>query len=154
MKPLSESLLELSDRVKRIEEASAAAREKNRAAVQARREEFESAVEREGKEFEHTATEMREATQRWWAETKTALERQFEAMRADFEQWQADAHGEAAGKASPRAVQSAEDVAEVAVVLARYCLDAAEWAVARAQRALGDTEDKADVPTEQPVRQG
>ena len=50
-------------------------------------------------------------------------------MRADFER----RHAELEQKSVERAAQSAEDDAVAAVTLAGYCLDAAEWAVVRAE---------------------
>ncbi len=51
MKPLSESLMDLAARVKRLEDSAAAVREQNRAALQARREELETVIDREVKEL-------------------------------------------------------------------------------------------------------
>jgi cell division protein FtsB len=51
MKTLSESLMDLAARVKRLEDSAAAVQEKNRAALQARREELEAAIDREKNEF-------------------------------------------------------------------------------------------------------
>ena len=75
MKPLSESLLDLAARVKRLEDSAAAVREQNRAA------------------------------------------------RA--------------------AAENAEDDAVAAVTLAGYCLDAAEWAVVRAEQTRGEADELA-----------
>ncbi|MBV7704933.1 hypothetical protein A5780_10440 [Nocardia sp. 852002-20019_SCH5090214] len=90
MKPLSESLTDLAARVKQFEESSAAARERSRTALQARREELSETLQNEGNEFEKTAADLRKAAQSWWSDTQDALERQIDAMRADFQKWQAD----------------------------------------------------------------
>ncbi|MFG1798065.1 hypothetical protein [Nocardia sp. NPDC049149] len=90
MKSLSESLMELATKVKKFEESSTAAREKNRAKLQSRREEFDSTFEHERAEFDKTTAELREAALSWWSDTKEAVERQISVMRADFEKWQAD----------------------------------------------------------------
>ncbi|MRH89587.1 hypothetical protein GFY24_19415 [Nocardia sp. SYP-A9097] len=90
MKPLSESLMDLATKVKQFEESSAAAREQNRAKLQARREELGATLEHEGNEFETTTAELRQAAQSWWSDTKDALEHQITVMRADFDKWQAD----------------------------------------------------------------
>jgi DNA repair exonuclease SbcCD ATPase subunit len=136
MKPLSESLTELASRVKRMEDSADAARERNRAALQSRRTELETTIEREGKELEQTTSEIRGAAEHWWSDTKASIERQIEAMRADFEQWQAGGRHEH----RDRAVQSAEDAAAAAIVLAGYCVDAAEWAAVRAGLVRGEDE--------------
>ncbi|RDI55208.1 hypothetical protein [Nocardia mexicana] len=132
MKPLSESLTDLATRVKHIEESSAAMRERNHAALQSRRAELEEAIEREGKELEQTAKEVREATHRWWSDTKGSVERQIEALHADL------AHTDK--ERTERAAQITEDAAMAAVILARYCMDAAEWALVRAGLARGEAE--------------
>ncbi|QLY29786.1 hypothetical protein [Nocardia huaxiensis] len=100
MKPLSESLLDLAARVKQFEESSAATRDRNRAALQARREEVQAAFGHEGSELEKTAAELREAAQQWWSDTRDALEHQIESMRADFEKWQADIKAQRAERAA------------------------------------------------------
>ncbi len=89
MKPLSESLMDLAVKVKQFEDSSAGARDKSRAALQARREKLTATLEHEGHEFEKTASDLREAAQSWWSDTQDAIERQIGAMRADFEKWQA-----------------------------------------------------------------
>jgi nucleoid DNA-binding protein len=89
MKPLSESLMDLAVRVKEFEGSSAGARDKSRAALQARREKLTATLEHEGHEFEKTAADLRDAAQHWWSDTQEALERQISVMRADFDKWQA-----------------------------------------------------------------
>ncbi|OJF82936.1 hypothetical protein NS14008_32160 [Nocardia seriolae] len=90
MKPLSESLRDLAARVQQFEESSAATREKNVAALQAKKEDLAATFGHEGKEIEKTAAELREAAQSWWADTREALERQIGLVRADFEKWQTE----------------------------------------------------------------
>ncbi|WP_227980102.1 hypothetical protein [Nocardia spumae] len=94
--------MDLAARVKQFEDASAAAREKNRAALRARREEVSTTLEHEESEFEKTAGELRKAAQNWWSETQEAVERQIGVMQADFEKWQADMRAQ-------RAARTAED---------------------------------------------
>ncbi|WP_147288109.1 hypothetical protein [Nocardia pseudobrasiliensis] len=114
---MSESLMDLAARVKQVEEASAAAREKNRAALQARREALETTVEHEGSEFEKTAAELRVAARRWWSETREAIERQIGVMRGDFEKWQAEIKAQRATRTAkddktPAAAHSTRSAAE------------------------------------------
>lgn len=139
MKPLSELLSDLASRMKQVEDSSSAVREKNRAALQSRRDELEAAIERQSKEFDQTATQVQTATHRWWADTKDAVERQIEAMRGDFEQHRTEARSATKDSPSQHVV---EDAAAAAVVLAGYVLDAAEWAVVKAQLALSDAEER------------
>ena len=106
---------------------------------QARREELETVIDREVKEFEKTTAEAKEAARGWWSDTKGAIERQIAAMRAEFEK----RHAELEQKSVERAAESAEDDAVAAVTLAGYCLDAAEWAVVRAEQTRGEADELA-----------
>lgn len=139
MKPLSESLMDLAARVKTLEDSAAAVRDENRAALQARREELETVIDREVKEIEKTTAEAKQAARSWWSDTKDAIERQIAAMRADFEK----RHAELEQKSVERAAENAEDDAVAAVTLAGYCLDAAEWAVVRAEQTRGEANELA-----------
>jgi hypothetical protein len=60
-------------------------------------------------------------------------------MRADFDKWQR----EVKEKNAELAAEDAEEDAVAAVSLAAYCLDAAEWAVVRAELARGEAEQLA-----------
>ena len=137
MKPMSESLMDLAARVKELEASAAAARDKNRAALEARRHEIEDAIDREVKEFEATATEATAKARAWWADTRTAIERQVAARRADYEKWRAEHREERA----ERIAEFAEEDAEAAMALATYCLNAAEWAAVDAALARAEAED-------------
>ncbi|MBB5163684.1 hypothetical protein [Mycobacterium sp. AZCC_0083] len=135
MRNLSDALIDLAGRVKRVEDSAAAVQERNRAALQSRREELEKAIEQSKTELEGAATQAKDTTRGWWSETTSAIQ-------ADFADWQAETkEANAEG-----AAEAAEDDAVVAVSLAAYCLDAAEWAVVRAELARGEAD--------QPMGQG
>jgi hypothetical protein len=129
MRNLSEALTDLGGRVKRVEDSAEAVREKNRAALQSRREELEAAIEESKIELEAAATQAKDATRSWWSKTTSSIQ-------ADFADWQAGMKE----KNAERAAEDAEDDAVVAVSLAAYCLDAAEWAVVRAELARGEAD--------------
>ena len=139
MKTPSESLMDLAARVKQLEDSAAAVQERNRAALQQRREELDAAIDREVQEFDKTTAEAKEATRSWWSETKGSIERQIAAMRADFEKRQ-DEHKQHNAQG---AAQAAEEDAALVVTLATYCVDAAEWAVVRAELARGEADQLA-----------
>jgi hypothetical protein len=139
MKPLSESLMDLAARVKRLEDSAAAVQEHNQTALHKRREELDAAIDREVKELERTTAEAKEAARSWWSDTKGSIERQITAMRADFQKRQAEHKQQNAEWAA----QSAEEDAAVAATLAGYCVDAAEWAVVRAELARGEVDQLA-----------
>jgi hypothetical protein len=129
MRNLSDALIDLAGRVKRVEDSAEAVQEKNRAALQSRREELEAAIEESKIELEAAATQAKDATRGWWSKTTSSIQ-------ADFAEWQA----EMKEKNAERAAEDAEDDAVVAVSLAAYCLDAAEWAVVRAELARGEAD--------------
>lgn len=139
MKPLSESLMDLAARVLRLEDSAAAAQGRNQAALQKRREELDAAIDREVKELERTTAEAKQAARSWWSDIKGAIERQITAMRADLQKRQAE-HKQLNAEWAP---QSAEEDSAVAVTLAGYCVDAAEWAVVRAELARGEADELA-----------
>jgi hypothetical protein len=139
MRTLSESLLDLAGRVKRVEDSAAAVQEKNREKLAARRDELEAAIEQQQIELEATAALAKEDARSWWSETKSSIERQINSMRADFQKWQA----ELKEKNGQRGAENAEEDAVMAVALAGYCLDAAEWAVVRAELAKGEADELA-----------
>jgi hypothetical protein len=85
MKTLSDSLVDLAGRVKKLEDSAAAVQEKNRAALQARREELEAAIEREKGELEQATSQAKEGARNWWSDTKGSIERQIAEMRTDIE---------------------------------------------------------------------
>ena len=115
MKSLSEALTDLPRRVKRIEDSAAAVRERNDAALQIR--------------CRYAASS--------WRPLKASLEHQVAAMRADYGDW----HAHLVERNPDKAARDAEQDAATAITLASNCLDAAEWAVIRAElvRAGGDT---------------
>jgi gas vesicle protein len=129
MNNLSDALIDLAGRVKRVEDSAAAVQKENRAALQSRREELEAAIEESKVELEAAATHAKDATRGWWSKTTSSIQ-------ADFAEWQADMKETNA----ERAAEDAEDDAVVAVSLAAYCLDAAEWAVVRAELARGEAD--------------
>jgi hypothetical protein len=139
MQKLSAALLDLASRVKRVEDSAAAVEAKNREKLQARREELAAAIDESHIELAAAATQAKESTRTQWTHAKTAIEGQVDDMRADFAKWKAEIKED-------RAEQEAEDAeydAVVAVNLAAYCLDAAEWAVVQAELARGEADQLA-----------
>jgi hypothetical protein len=129
VKPLSEALTDLGTRVKRLEDSIASMREKNDARLQARREELEAWIDRETNEVKPTTAEGEDGFRSRWSDTKAALERQFEVMRTDFNKRRA----RLVEKNAEQAALDAERDAVAALTLASRCVDAAEWAVVRAE---------------------
>ena len=139
MQKLSAALLDLASRVKRVEDSAAAVDAKNRAKLQARREELEAAIDESQVELAAAATQAKEAANGKWSKIKTSVEGRVDDMRADFAKWQVEIKEDRA----ERAAEDAEYDAVVAVNLAAYCLDAAEWAVVQAELARGEADQLA-----------
>ena len=136
MQRLSESLMDLARRVKRLEDSAAAVQQKNRAALQARRDELETTIDREVDQLHQATAQAKGNARTWWSETRTSIEQQIAHMRADFQKWR----DEMKEKNAERAAEDAEADAAMAVDLAAYCLDAAEWAVVRAELSRGEAD--------------
>lgn len=136
---LSDSLLDLAGRVRRVEDSAAAVQARNRVALETRRRELEAAIDKEMSEIEQAGAEAAEVARGWWSDIKGSVEKQVAEMRAEFEKWQAEVRE----KNAQRSVEAAEEDAVAAVTLASYCLDAAEWAVVRAELARGEAEQLA-----------
>lgn len=139
MQKLSAALLDLASRVKRVEDSAAAVEANNRAKLQARREELEAAIDESHIELAAAATHAKESANGKWSQAKTLIEGHVNDMRADFAKWQAEIKEDRA----ERAAEDAEYDAVVAVNLAAYCLDAAEWAVVQAELARGEADQLA-----------
>jgi hypothetical protein len=136
MQKLSAVLLDLASRVKRVEDSAAAVEARNRAKLQARREELEAAIDESHVELAVAAGQAKEAANGKWSKVKNSIEGRVDDMRSDFAKWQAEIKEDRA----ERAAEDAEYDAVVAVNLATYCLDAAEWAVVQAELARGEAD--------------
>jgi hypothetical protein len=140
MQELSAALLDLASRVKRVEDSAAAVEAKKHAELQARREELETAIDESHIELAAAATQAKESANRKWSKVKNTIEGRVDDMRSDFAKWQVEVKEDRA----ERAAENAEYDAVVAVNLAAYCLDAAEWAVVQAELARGEAEQLAE----------
>jgi gas vesicle protein len=141
--PMSESLLKLATRVQELEDSAAAARDQNRAALEARHQQLESTIDQEVQEFDAAASEATERAGTWWADTKHSIERQVTAMRADVKERTSELKAEHKRDRAERRAELAEEDAAAAIALAAYCLDAAEWAVVDAALARAEADDLA-----------
>jgi len=136
---LSESLMDLSVRVNKLEDSAAATREQNRARLEARRQEVEETFDRQTRDFQAKVESNEAGIQQFLTETRASVERQVETMRADYKEWKAERE---VGKAQ-RAADEAEETAEAAIAAAIYCVDAAEYAVIQAALARGEANARA-----------
>lgn len=139
MKALSEQLSELSERVKKVEDVVAAAREKNRARLETKRGELERSVAAGKAEVAQQVTAAQAAGREGWNALRSSLDQRFAELRAAAEKHRAehDIH-----KAERRADLLEEDAAD-AIDLALYVLDQAEYAIVAAVIARADADELA-----------
>ena len=130
----------LASRVKRVEDSATAVEERNRAKLRARRGELEAAIDEVDIDLAAAATQSKEVTRRKWSKVRHSIEGHVDEMRGDFARW----HAEVKVGHAQMAAADAEHDAVVAVSLAAYCLDAAEWAVVQAELARGEADQLAE----------
>jgi hypothetical protein len=139
MKSLSESLMQLASRVKALEASAAAARDRNREALEERRSAIQQTIESDGDKFRATQAEAKAKVDTWGADVRSQIDRRVAEMKTRFEQWQSARVLEDAQVTA----DIAEDDAAVAVDIAAYCLDAAEYAVVQAALARSEADSLA-----------
>ena len=135
VKSLSGALTDLAKRVKRIEASAAAVREHNDTALQIRCQQLETLLDQATKDAKDGTAETAGALE-GWPRTKASLEHRVAAMRAEYGDW----HAHLLERDPLDATRDAEREAAEATAFAACCLDAAEWAVIRAElvRAYGE----------------
>ena len=138
---LSESFMDLSVRVNKLEDSAAATREQNRARLEARRQEVEETFDRQTRDFKAKGEGEQARIQQFLTETRASVERQVEAMRADYTERKAERQVAKAQRAADRA----EETADAAIAAAIYCVDAAEYAVIQAALARAEANARAGV---------
>jgi hypothetical protein len=137
MKPLSDQLEDLSQRVRKVEDAASATREKNQAKLERRRDELKSTIESTGKKLETAAAEAKENVRSGWADIKSRIDERLAGTRMKLEERKAERD---LNKAERRAQAAEEDAAD-AIAFAMYVLDQAEYAVVNAALARADADD-------------
>src|SRR5258707_10587285 len=95
---LSDALIDLAGRVKRVEDSAVAVQEKNRAALQSRREELQAAIEESKVEMEAAASHAKDATRGWWSKTTSSIQADFAEWQADMKETNAERAAEDAGE--------------------------------------------------------
>ena len=146
MKTLSESLQSLSARVKSIEDSATSAFEADRASLELQAREIDEANSADLAQFQADVRKAEAADHDRWTETKAALARPFEELRARHEQRKAEHDVERA----KRNADAAEEDAGAALGIATYSLNVAEYAVIDATLARMAADDLAGEPTSHP----
>ena len=139
MKPLSEQLSELSDRVKKAEDFVTLARAKNRAALDSQRELLKSSIGEGKARAEAESAVAQSKVQSWWDDARAAVYDQFGALHARLDERRAERDV----KHAEHRADEAEEDALYAVQFAISVLDEAEYAIADAVIARADADDLA-----------
>jgi hypothetical protein len=139
MKRLSESLDELAGRMKVLEDSATATFEADRGRLEKRRHEIDEAFTTDVGEFESAVREAAKAGRTWWNETKAAMKRPLDEIRARFDKRQSEHELHRA----LRTAEAAEEDAAAAIEVAEYFLNVAEYAVIDAALARLAADDLA-----------
>jgi hypothetical protein len=136
MKALSEQLSELSERAKRTEDLVAAARQKDRAQLEAQRAKVTGSLAAAKASADQSAANAKDKVGGWWSKTRSSVDERFAGIhaKADKRQTEHDAK-----RAEHHAEQSEQDASD-AVEFALYVLDEAECAVIDAAIARTDAD--------------
>jgi hypothetical protein len=139
MKPLSEQLNELADRVKKSEDFVSAAQAKNRAFLDDQRETLKTSIDNGKAQMKADAAADADQTRSWWNDTRQSIDARIAELRAERDDHRA-AH---TLKRAERHAEDAEQDAAYAVDFAVAMLDEAEYAVADAVLARLDADELA-----------
>jgi hypothetical protein len=139
MKSLSESLEDLANRVKVLENSATATFEADRAKLEKRRHEIDEAFKTDAGEFESAVREAADAGRTWWNDTKASMKRPLDEVRARVEKRQSEHELHHAQRTADTAVEDAAAAIEVAA----HFLNVAEYAVIDAALARMAVDDLA-----------
>jgi hypothetical protein len=139
MKPLSEQLNELAQRVKKSEDFVDEARAKNRAYLDDERETLKTSIADGKAQMRADAAADADETRSWWNDTRQSIDARIAELRSERDDHRA-AH---TLKRAERRAEDAEQDAAYAVDFAVAMLDEAEYAVADAVLARLDADELA-----------
>jgi hypothetical protein len=139
MKPMSEQLNELADRVKKSEDFVNAARAKNRAVLDDERETLKTSIANGKAQMNADAAATADETRSWWNDTRQSIDARVTDLRAERD----DHRAARTLKRAERHAEDAEQDAAYAVDFALAMLDEAEYAVADAVLARLDADELA-----------
>lgn len=139
MKPLSEQLNELADRVKKSEDFVTAARAKNRALLDEERQTLKTSIANGKAQMDADAADAADQTRSWWNDTRQSIDARIAELREERD----DHRAARSVKRAERRADDAEQDAAYAVDFALAMLDEAEYAVADAILARLDADELA-----------
>jgi len=133
---LSDQLMDLAKRTKRLEDAAAAAQAQNRAKLEQDREKLHSTMSTEAQKLQSSAGEAKSQARSWWTDMTKHIEEQRAEVRGKIDQRRAERKVDQAKRNAADAEDYAADVVSVAV----YVVDAAEYAVVDAAIARSEAD--------------
>ncbi len=139
MKPLSDQLMDLAERTKKVEDTASATREKNRAALQRTRDELKSDVDEGAKILVDMSHQADDSVSAWWDSVKSNVDSRFASMDAKLAARQAERD---ANRAARRADEAEEDAAGL-IAFAAYAVEASEYAAIDAALARAEADELA-----------
>ena len=137
MKPLSDQLMDLAERTKKVEDTASAAREKNRAALQRTRDELKSDVDEGAKILVDMSHQADDSVSAWWDSVRSNVDSRFASMDAKLAARQAERD---ANRAARRADEAEEDAAGL-IAFAAYAVEASEYAAIDAALARAEADE-------------
>lgn len=140
---LSDQLMDLANRTKRLEDTVAAARAKNEQQLEEQRQKLQSSMDAQAQNVRAKAAQTKTEGRTWWMETTAQIERR----RAEFQAKRAEHKAHESVEAAKRYADGTEEYATMLVSLADFMVDAAAEAVADATiaREQADAKSKAEV---------
>jgi len=136
---LSDQLTDLAARTKKLEDAAAANRAKNRAQLKQEREERNARMEAQAQKIQSSFDKAQADAQAWWTDTTKRFEQRRAEVRTKMDQQKAE-------RKLDRVQHNADDWEKYAadmVSWAAYAVDAAEYAVIDAAIARKEADDLA-----------
>lgn len=143
MKPLSEQLIDLADRVKKSEDFVNAAMAKDRALLDGENERLKTSIANGKAQMHADAASAQDATRSWWNDTRESIDARVVELRTARD----DRRAEHSLKRAERRADDAELDAVYAVEFAMSMLDEAEYAVTDALLARLDADELAATQT-------
>jgi hypothetical protein len=147
MKAFSEQLSELSGRARKVEDVVGAARERDRARLEAQRDALKTSVEASKAEATEDLAAARADMAADVGEARARMKARWDTVRSSVDQRFAEIRAAAEERRNERDIQKAQrhaDVAELeavdAVDLALFVIDEAEYAIVEAVIARDDAE--------------
>ncbi len=139
---LSDQLMDLAARTKKLEDAAAANKAKSQAQLEKEQEKLNAKMEAQAEKIQSSVDKTHADAQAWWTETTKRFEQRRAEVRAKMEHQKAE-------RKVDRAQHNADYMESIAadyIAWAAYAVDAAEYAVVDAAIARKEAEELVAAP--------